>query len=215
MSSWFDSQVYELRQQIPFVSPSLLSFIDGVIYNEGNVVLTCQYRGDVKTSKWFTLSWTESDGSQHEVSSQEFSLLLWRAVQVHLNTQEKANPKKHAYIDAGCTECALAGKPLKPYHKDGHYYGHHCDEHMPKDADTNAVKLFVNIGDKEYDLLDLIYTKDQPILDLERAGYLQAIGKLQACEFAYDYFNKGISYLRITQEGREFLEEREVNGDTN
>jgi hypothetical protein len=82
--------------------------------------------------------------------------------------------------------------------------------------ETQRVKLFVTISSKEYDLLDLIHTKDQLILDLERAGYLQAIGKLQACEFAYDYGNDGISYLRITEEGRIFLEEREVaNGNPN
>lgn len=149
MSSWFDTLVYNLRHKIPFVTPSLVTFIDTVIYNRqdvidnadrfdtvfsrNQVVLSCVLRNDVKTNKWYELSWVESDGKRRMVSSQEFSLLLWRAIQTHINVQEQENPKKHAYIDAECTECALAGKPLKPYYNDGHYYGHHCDEHMPKD----------------------------------------------------------------------------------
>lgn len=148
MGSWFDTQVQNLRNKIPFVSPSLLSFIDTVIYNERgdfnkggildehfkrDVVFMCHYRPDVASRRWYTLSWVESDDSRLEVSAQKYDLLLWRAIQAHINVQEQENPKKHAYIDSECAECALAGKPLKPYFNNGHYYGHHCDEHMPKE----------------------------------------------------------------------------------
>lgn len=152
MSSWFDTQVQNLRNRIPFVSPSLVLFIDTVIYNRqdiidnadrfdclfshGEVVLSCRLRNDVKTNKWYELSWVESDGKRRIVSSQDFSLLMWRAIQTHLNVEEQENPKILPYIDPGCRECAFEGKSLKPYRNGGYYYGHHCEDHMPKDNES-------------------------------------------------------------------------------
>lgn len=100
MSSFFDSQVQELRKQVPFASINFQSFMRDAIeaggweakdknYYEHAFELTGVYRPDVASRMWFTLKFTASDGQRHIVEAQDFSLLLWRAVQVEINARDE------------------------------------------------------------------------------------------------------------------------------
>lgn len=80
MRSAHDSAVYALRNRIPFVGPRLTEFMRAMASN-GTATLTCDYRHQVSTRHWWHLSWTDNDGKEYGVSSQELDLCLWRAIQ--------------------------------------------------------------------------------------------------------------------------------------
>jgi hypothetical protein len=79
----------------------------------------------------------------------------------------------------------------------------------------NTVELNVNLGDKEFDLLEILAIAAKPSLDLERAGYMLSIGRLQACEFARAYESNDIPYIAITEKGRKFIQKEVSNGNPN
>jgi len=72
--------------------------------------------------------------------------------------------------------------------------------------ETHKVKLFVTIGDNEYDLLYVLSRSDWRVSELEQAGYAKSMQKLQACEFAWEVNRQDIPYLIITPKGREFIQ---------
>lgn len=103
MGSWFDTEVYQRSKHTPWASVNLHSFISEMLYNEqtqkwgqpldepkrGEVVLRVVYRPDVASRQWFTLQWVGSDGDLAEVQAQRFDLLMWRAAQTEIKTQDK------------------------------------------------------------------------------------------------------------------------------
>lgn len=67
--------------------------------------------------------------------------------------------------------------------------------------------LYTTIGDEDHSLLNLIFSREYPILDLERAGYLASIARLTVCEFVTETVKgDGIRYLKITDKGREYAQ---------
>jgi len=94
MSSMFDSNVYRLRRQIDFVRPNFLDFVRAkAMESEEPVVFEIRYRHAVASRFWYELTWNEPgkeiNGRTKKVSSQEFDLMLWRAIQVHREVSRK------------------------------------------------------------------------------------------------------------------------------
>ena len=140
MSSWFDTQVQHLKNKIPSVSPSLTSFMRGMLWNEhhdenrtNEVVLTLRSRSSVATREWWELTWVDEDGTRKQVESQKLDLLMWRAIQVHINVlSQNEGVLARVGIEHGCRQCALDGKKMiARYSDDGDYMWHCCEDHHP------------------------------------------------------------------------------------
>ena len=88
MSSIFDSAVYAMRNRYPFVVPKFLAFVKEKAYAvpDENVVFEVTSR-NVKTGLWFSLTWCETDGKVYRAESQEFELMMWRAIQIHCQVE--------------------------------------------------------------------------------------------------------------------------------
>jgi hypothetical protein len=84
MSSWFDSEVYQLQHQIDFVRPETIPFMKHLAQcnQENEVTLIVSDRHDVSSGFWWTLRWTDHDGEPHAVGSQYLDLCFWRALHV-------------------------------------------------------------------------------------------------------------------------------------
>lgn len=80
----FDSAVYAMRNHYPFVAPKFLTFVKekAEAMPDENVVFEVMSR-NVKTGLWFSLAWCETDGRVYRAESQEFELMMWRAIQIH------------------------------------------------------------------------------------------------------------------------------------
>jgi hypothetical protein len=103
MSSWFDSEVYQLRNQIDWVAPQTMRFIKFLAQcqDQADVVLKCHYRGSVASRFWWTLSWTDDDGEDHQVSSQEIDLCMWRAIHVErIRERQRRWTERKAELEA-------------------------------------------------------------------------------------------------------------------
>ena len=95
MSSLFDTYVRSRREHTPWATVGLLSFLKEMIWNgtgkpaENAFILRAEYRHDVASRIWYELQWTGEDNERYNVSSQDFTLLLWRAAQVEMETRRK------------------------------------------------------------------------------------------------------------------------------
>ena len=104
MTSMFDSRVYKRRKEMPWAKMSLLAFVKEMAPNrpdrpdgqEGTdpftneVVLRIRYRPAMASRYWFEIEFTGPDGERHRAEAQEFDLMLWRAAEMALRTQERA-----------------------------------------------------------------------------------------------------------------------------
>jgi hypothetical protein len=89
MSTLFDTAVYQLRKSAPFAKPSIVEFIhDKIVSHDGPITLKCEHRHSVATRVWWTLEWFE-DGQRFEVSASDWSLCMWRAIQVHKQNERR------------------------------------------------------------------------------------------------------------------------------
>lgn len=88
MSSLFDSNVYQRRNETPWAEMSLSAFMDEMMFS-GKVTFSCEYRPRVASRQWYTIEWIDEDGIQHSQCAQEWDLCLWRAAQIELQVREQ------------------------------------------------------------------------------------------------------------------------------
>jgi hypothetical protein len=91
MSSMFDSEVYAERQRLPGVAINLARLMRHVMFlcQPHKAVLQVEYRSDVETGEWWTLSWGE-----HRAEATTLELCLFRAAVIARRDDERA--KKYA-----------------------------------------------------------------------------------------------------------------------
>lgn len=91
MSTLFDSQVNALRDSIPFVHPSATEFMRALSAEEGEVILRCASLPEVASRYWWTITWTDIDGQEHQAAAQTLNLCMWRAIQLHMDLASRPN----------------------------------------------------------------------------------------------------------------------------
>lgn len=105
MSSMFDSMVYQRRNHTPWARISMHAFIDEMMWNAPTpglngeekphrVTISCDYRPEVSSRKWWSMKWICCDGSEREASSQYFDLMMWRAAQIELQAREQMDSEQ-------------------------------------------------------------------------------------------------------------------------
>lgn len=97
MGSAFDAMVRARREHTPWAHISLTALMKELA-EEGDkgVTLTCTYDFKQVTRCWWTLTWTDEDGHQHSVGSQQYDLCLWRAAETVMQQREKAKQEEKA-----------------------------------------------------------------------------------------------------------------------
>lgn len=84
----FDSKVYQRRNETPWAIMSLPAFMKEMAINgQAEVSFSCKYRPSVASRFWYTITWTDEQGTQHSASSQEWDLCLWRAAEIEIQTR--------------------------------------------------------------------------------------------------------------------------------
>jgi len=124
MTSLFESLVRARRENAPWARISLVAFMTEMIMNEAvegvsEVTLSVQYRHEVASRRWWTISWVGEDGKRHEESAQELDLCMWRAVEREIQVREEierkekensSTPKGEGSIEAAGVEWREVGK---------------------------------------------------------------------------------------------------------
>lgn len=104
MTSLFDTAVRNRRQATPWARVDALRFLKEMALNataegQGNdlsATISVEYRPDVASRFWWTVTWVSADGIRGSVSSQELDLCLWRAAEV----EERCRQRVEAEIAA-------------------------------------------------------------------------------------------------------------------
>lgn len=90
MTSLFDSKVNDRRNETPWAVMSLQAFMkDMAINSQEPVTFSCQYRPDVASRFWYTVTWTDASGQKRGTESQDPDLCLWRAAEMELRARKR------------------------------------------------------------------------------------------------------------------------------